>query len=73
VGADLADVDALATAAFAMGRSGARWLAAQPDVEAMVIGRDDVVRSTPGFDAYRARSGGASPSSPPSSGRRPLT
>jgi thiamine biosynthesis lipoprotein len=56
VGSDLATLDALATAAFAMGRHGAEWLAAQPDVEAMVIGRDDVVRSTPGFDAYRSLS-----------------
>jgi thiamine biosynthesis lipoprotein len=54
VGEDIAVVDALATAAFAMGRHGAAWLAAQPDVEAMVIGRDDVVRCTQGFDAYRA-------------------
>lgn len=54
VGRDLAVADALATAAFAMGERGAAWLARQRDVEAMVVGADDVVRLTPGFDALRA-------------------
>jgi thiamine biosynthesis lipoprotein len=54
VGVDLAVADALATAGFAMGRDGAAWLAAQPDVEAMVVFDDDTVRLTPGFDALRA-------------------
>lgn len=53
VGADLAVADALATAAFAMGPAGAVWLAAQPDVHAMVILADETVRTTPGFDALR--------------------
>jgi thiamine biosynthesis lipoprotein len=54
VGTDLGTVDALATAAYAMGDDGARWLARQPDVEAMVIDDDDQVHVTPGFDALRA-------------------
>ena len=53
VGRDPAVADALATAGFAMGPEGAAWLAAQPDVEAMVILADDTVRLTPGFDALR--------------------
>jgi thiamine biosynthesis lipoprotein len=52
-GADPATVDALATAAFAMGTAGAAWLARQPDVEAMVIDERDRVQLTPGFDALR--------------------
>jgi thiamine biosynthesis lipoprotein len=54
VGRDLATADALATAAFAMGRAGAAWLARQRGVEPMVVGDDDIVRATPGFDALRA-------------------
>jgi FAD:protein FMN transferase len=61
-GDDLATADALATAAFAMGREGAAWLARQPDVEAMVITADDCVLLTPGFDALRA--GSQEPPSP---------
>jgi thiamine biosynthesis lipoprotein len=53
-GDDLATADALATAAFAMGREGAAWLAGQPDVEAMVIDDRDRVHLTPGFAALRA-------------------
>ena len=53
-GDDLATADALATAAFAMGRDGAAWLARQPDVEAMVIDDRDRVLLTPGFAALRA-------------------
>ncbi|MCW3013775.1 MAG: apbE, partial [Solirubrobacterales bacterium] len=53
VGQDLPVTDALATAAFAMGRDGAAWLAIQPDVEAMVIRDDETVQTTPGFDALR--------------------
>jgi thiamine biosynthesis lipoprotein len=53
VGRDLAVVDALATAGFAMGRGGAAWLAVQLDAEAMVILDDDTVQMTPGFDALR--------------------
>jgi thiamine biosynthesis lipoprotein len=53
-GPDLAIADALGTAAFAMGREGASWLARQPDVEAMVIDDRDRVLLTPGFAALRA-------------------
>jgi FAD:protein FMN transferase len=53
VGDDLAEADALATAAFAMGAAGAAWLAAQPGVEAMVIDAARQVHVTPGFDALR--------------------
>jgi thiamine biosynthesis lipoprotein len=53
-GPDLALADALGTAAFAMGAEGARWLAVQPEVEAMVIDDRDRVHLTPGFAALRA-------------------
>ncbi|MCW3041523.1 MAG: thiamine biosynthesis lipoprotein ApbE [Solirubrobacterales bacterium] len=54
VGRDLPTTDALATAAFAMGPDGARWLSVQPDVEAMVILADQTVLTTPGFNALCA-------------------
>jgi thiamine biosynthesis lipoprotein len=60
-GADIATADALATAAFAMGSGAAAWLARQPDVESMVVGDDEVVRTTPGFDALRSAVTGTQP------------
>jgi thiamine biosynthesis lipoprotein len=56
VGRDIAIADAFATAAYAMGADGAEWLARQPEVEALVIGDDGLMRFTPGFDALRADS-----------------
>lgn len=53
VGRDLAEADALATAAFAMGARGAEWLAAQPGLEVMVIDAAQQVHVSPGFDALR--------------------
>lgn len=40
VGADLAHVDAMATAAFAMGEQCRSWLTGQPDLGAFVVGLD---------------------------------
>jgi thiamine biosynthesis lipoprotein len=55
IGRDLATADALATAAFAMGRDAAPWLDEQQgDVDSMVIHDDDTVLMTPGFAALRA-------------------
>jgi thiamine biosynthesis lipoprotein len=54
VSRSLAVADACATAAFAMGETGAGWLAREDGVEAMVVGEDEVVRTTPGFDALVA-------------------
>jgi thiamine biosynthesis lipoprotein len=47
--AHLATADAYATAAFAMGRDGARWLAMQPGVEACVVTADDRLITTSGL------------------------
>ena len=49
IGPDLALADAYATAAFAMGQSGAQWLAGRRDYEAMVIRSDQTVQFTQGF------------------------
>jgi thiamine biosynthesis lipoprotein len=45
----LADADAYATAAFAMGRNAPGWLARLEGYEGMVITEDERVLSTPGF------------------------
>jgi thiamine biosynthesis lipoprotein len=44
IGRDLADVDAYATAAFAMGPGAASWLAARPDLSAIVVTLDGEVQ-----------------------------
>jgi thiamine biosynthesis lipoprotein len=66
VARDLATADALATAGFAMGADGARWLAAQPGVEAMAIDTHGQLHMTPGFDAMRV-----SPERPPNERNHP--
>jgi FAD:protein FMN transferase len=55
VGPELAFADAYATAAFAMGRDGARWAARLRDYDACVITAADEVISTPGFERHVAR------------------
>jgi FAD:protein FMN transferase len=45
----LATADAYATAAFAMGRRAAEWIAGVPGYEGMAITEDERVLSTPGF------------------------
>lgn len=49
VGPELANADAYATAAFAMGEAGIHWTARLRDHEAMTILADQRVLSTPGF------------------------
>lgn len=49
VGTDIAETDALATAAFAMGAAAPAWVAGMAGHEAMVITEDERVLSTPGF------------------------
>lgn len=67
VARDLATADALATAAFAMGRGAAPWLAGQRRVESMVIDAREQVHMTPGFHAMRAD---ASSPEPPTKGQK---
>jgi thiamine biosynthesis lipoprotein len=52
-GPDLARADAYATAAFAMGREGLRWVEALPGYEAAAITHDDRLVSTPGLQRLR--------------------
>lgn len=53
-GPDLGRADAYATAAFAMGREGLRWIDALPGYEAVGITHDAHLISTRGLDRYRA-------------------
>ena len=53
IGADLADVDADATAAMVLGADGPAWLATLPGVEAMCIIDDQRVVTTADFGRYR--------------------
>lgn len=53
VGTDLAHVDAMATAAFAMGERCRTWLAAQPDLGAYVVGVDGATWVKPAFNGAR--------------------
>jgi thiamine biosynthesis lipoprotein len=53
IGADLAQADAYATAAYAMGADGAAWCAGQCGYEAVVIASDDTVLTTSGVDRLR--------------------
>jgi thiamine biosynthesis lipoprotein len=55
VGPSLATADAHATAAFAMGARGARWLAGVAGYAGMVVCADETVLCTPGFDRHRDR------------------
>lgn len=59
VGPRLGFVDAYATAAFVMGRSGLGWVASHADHEAMAITDDDRVVRTEGFGRYLASTTGA--------------
>jgi thiamine biosynthesis lipoprotein len=54
VGPSLADADAYATAAFAMGAGGLDWIGALKSYAGLVIGRDRVVRWTAGLEAWLA-------------------
>ncbi|MDA8201489.1 MAG: FAD:protein FMN transferase [Chloroflexi bacterium] len=54
VGSSLTWADAFATAAFAMGRGGAEWLAAQEGYEAFAITSDGWTLATPGLERFRA-------------------
>jgi thiamine biosynthesis lipoprotein len=54
VGPELANADAYATAAFAMGADGPGWTATLGDYDAMCITTDHRVLSTPGFARHRA-------------------
>ncbi|HSD80241.1 MAG TPA: FAD:protein FMN transferase [Solirubrobacteraceae bacterium] len=53
VGPDLGTADAYATAAFAMGPAGARWLASVEGYAGLVVTGDETVLTTPAIDAYR--------------------
>ena len=55
VGPSITVADVLATAAFAMGREGAAWLATQSGYEGCAITADERVVTTPGFEALRVR------------------
>lgn len=59
VGEDLADADAYATAAFAMGRDGARWAATLPGHGAIVILDDDTISYSAGVERYLQHAGAA--------------
>ncbi|QKW40663.1 FAD:protein FMN transferase [Actinomadura sp. NAK00032] len=50
VGRHLSDVDALATAAFAMGGAARTWTDAHPDIEALVVASDGSTWCTSGFE-----------------------
>ena len=52
VGPDIAWTDVAATAAFAMGRAGADWLARQKGLNCYVIGHDGLASFTPGLRGY---------------------
>ena len=59
VGPRLGFVDAYATAAFVMGRSGLGWVASHADHEALAITDDDRVVWTDGLGRYLASTTGA--------------
>ena len=54
-GPDLTRADAYATAAFAMGRAGLRWVEALPGYHAAGITHDARLITTRGLSLYRAR------------------
>ncbi|MDT8915635.1 FAD:protein FMN transferase [Amycolatopsis sp. PS_44_ISF1] len=51
VAEDLANADALATAAFALGEEGIGWAAAQPGCEVLIVDADRRVHRSPGLAA----------------------
>ena len=53
VGEDLADADAFATAAFAMGEEGPAWAASLPGFETLCITSSHEVLTSPGLDRFR--------------------
>jgi thiamine biosynthesis lipoprotein len=55
ISGDGARADAYATAALAMGPSGAAWLAERHDLAALTIGDDRIVTTTATFDHFRAK------------------
>lgn len=55
VGPQITRVDALATAAFAMGTAGLAFIAAQPNLEGYMITVDHQAFATPGFARYVLR------------------
>jgi thiamine biosynthesis lipoprotein len=57
IGARLTLADAYATAAFAMGREGLRWVAGIPGYSACAITTTERLVWTPGFDRHMASSG----------------
>ncbi|MFF8377109.1 FAD:protein FMN transferase [Streptomyces sp. NPDC015661] len=54
VGSSLTVVDALATAAYAMGDAGCPWLEEQPDAEGLATAATGVTRQTAGFARWTA-------------------
>ncbi|MFC4054890.1 FAD:protein FMN transferase [Actinomadura syzygii] len=55
-GRHLTEVDALATAAFAMGEAARTWAEAHPRIEALAVAADRSTWCTPGFDGLLAAS-----------------
>lgn len=66
VGRHLTEVDALATAAFAMGHAARAWTAAQPTVEALAVTPDGGTWHTPGLERLAT----FSPRRPRAAGKR---
>ena len=52
IGPDIYEADRFATAAFAMGKAGIRFIEALPDCEGYMIERDGMATLTTGFDRY---------------------
>jgi thiamine biosynthesis lipoprotein len=59
VGPDLALADAYATAAFAMGRAGAKWAAGLPGHGAIIIFDDATISYSASVETHLLRNGGA--------------
>ena len=55
IGPDLPLADAVATAAFAMGRDAPDWCARQRGLEFMLVTDDEQMLTTAGFERYRVR------------------
>jgi thiamine biosynthesis lipoprotein len=55
IGSDLPLADAVATAAFAMGRDAPDWCARQRGLEFMLVTDDEQMVTTAGFERYRVR------------------
>lgn len=54
ISSDIYEADRFATAAFAMGKAGIRFIEALPDCEGYMIERDGMATLTTGFDRYAA-------------------